>query len=1368
MADPLAGFTPGITYGAYQDPNAVTNQLKKQEKELEKSNKKPSAKGKAAGSKKPATSQTKPVVRNKETWNPAKVVGDALKPVGSALMAPLEGLSKGMDSASAGLAGMLGESPQSYAKRQQEGTAKRAKIDASMKKETDPAKEMAKVVLKGTGLGILEETVNTASLIGDTLQQPIRKLTKTYDPKNDPFNDQYVRAATDLGITPKTVGGQKVARFLQFFNAARMTRRMVMAGIAKTTGKAQTVAQVLKTPEGYGAQTIVNQIPDAIGAFLVASPADPENLSSMVQDAVPDFLKPIFVLAAHGEDDNPWLIKLKGTAEDMFGGAFADSIMSLFKGRKAARAAKALGASDTDALAEGVAKMSDEADVLSKKADFDYKKEGENWNNTREVQLQNLLKKEASLLEQKQKLDPTDPFNESLSKQIDDDLAKNKLDQQEIDRAIIDNTPKEVWETEGKFRQENIPEAVVHGRTWVTDSGIKLLNATNSWTSIIEPAVKQLNPDALNQVYRTAGKAAWQQLRGEHLKAVADQFLEVMTTANSAEEAKDLAMGYLRQSGKTYSKQSGEMIEDDAVLVVQSAIQGLSEQLSNISKNLLDYDAAHATNGNQVDRVLDRWIGLMMLRKEAFTLDAGRRLLLAKFPGAQKLLSKAAEDATGLGDKMTPDSIMKYAEDLRHRIRSEDPGALDEIRTLATAMRLAGGDPALTMSYGQNVMRALGKVGIGYFYNNILSAPKTIFRNLGASIRVVLQPFAIGLIGTINGDDRLIGAAGAGVIGGFASIQDAFHVAAVTMRSGIPATWNAMSVASKAERMAMIDALVETAETPTQKIAAGAVKALHAISNFVDLPSKLLMGGDDFLKTVAVRQKIYEDAYLAAFNKMEDGSKLSFQALEKAAIDQYEKHVDFQTGQIKDEALERFAQQATYQEDPGEFITRLTGALDSIQPFQIPVGRFLFPFVHTPANIIKYQLEFTPILGKFMHGYKNAIRNNDTLAIAEYQGREAIGSFLVSFGYTHAWAGKITGNQPMDRDEREAWRKGGIQPRSVLIGDQWVSYNWFEPLSNWIAAAADLGHLERTGEVKEIDKVATRLSLAIGASFTAKTMLGSLDGLSLITAPYRTVAEFTKAKERFGEPTGAQDRAGSALLGSINTAIPLTGFRTALSRAQDEYYREYDSWVQKKLFDMNPFMSRHNVPFEISILTGKAILNPGGGIRNAMIPFEMSKVESDPVANKLTELKLWPTVDYTKTKGGLSLTAKDRNTLKELMWNNGALPAELKAWITSAAFKKSETGWKNRTMSRGEQMEEPIHIRETKRILADAYGGATQALIAAKPELQAKLQTFDQLRFAQSQGNYSSANEVQAEIQNTQRESLKRLIDSGNENPTKF
>jgi len=50
MADPLAGFTPGITYGAYQDPNAVTKQLEKQEKELEESTKKTPAKKKVTGS----------------------------------------------------------------------------------------------------------------------------------------------------------------------------------------------------------------------------------------------------------------------------------------------------------------------------------------------------------------------------------------------------------------------------------------------------------------------------------------------------------------------------------------------------------------------------------------------------------------------------------------------------------------------------------------------------------------------------------------------------------------------------------------------------------------------------------------------------------------------------------------------------------------------------------------------------------------------------------------------------------------------------------------------------------------------------------------------------------------------------------------------------------------------------------------------------------------------------------------------------------------------------------------------------------------------------------------------------------------------
>lgn len=1346
MADPLQGFEPGSTYGAYRDPDYTRRSL---EAELKKK------KVKVAQPKKPAKKPAaKPQPkRNEQTWNPAQVLGEGLKNTLGPVMGGADAVAKGLENASDWLAQAAGQDPVKREQLKRQGEKRRAEVDKAMAEQLAGPREMGRIALKGAGPGIVEKVVDTAVLVGDTLQQPFRAATGFYDPKKDPFNDRYVRAQTDFGITPKTELGQKAARLLQFFNATRAITRGTTFGITKVTGKPQTLSQALKVPKGKGAQTLVDNVPGAFADFLMASPDDPETLSSFAQEYVPDFLKPVFILAADGEKDNPWQIKLKGGLEGQGLGTLADVIGSLFKARFAAKAVTEAGGSKEQAIEAGAKALNEEADALAQKAEFDYKKEGERWNDTREVQLNKLLEEENALRQQRELVDPEDA---DTLKGLDEKLERNRLDQEEIDRAIIDNGPKETWETESAFKEVSIPESIVYGRNWVTDAAVKRLNLEDSWKTLIKPAIKKLDPEALNEIYRNQGKAAWQKLKGEHMKTLVDKFTEVMDTAQTANEAKDLAMSYLRQSGQTFTKQSGEMIEDEAVIVLQATMQGMAEELAKISRSFLDVDAAHLAHGNQPDRLLDRLIGLMMLRKEGWSLDAGRRLLLGKNPSYKRMIEEAGNE----GEKtvLTPRMLQTWASDVKARFREGDPTAIEEMRMMALAMQLAGGDPSKAINFGETVLSALGRESLGLFFNSILSGPKTIVRNMGSIIRIFAQPLEIGIVGVMQGDDRLIGAAGAGLIGAFSGVNDAFHVAATTLKSGVPATWNQLAVIRKAERMAMVDAIADAATSPSERIAAGAVKWMYSIANYTDAPSRLMMSTDDFVRTIAVRQKIYEDAMLKAFEARAQG-RVTFKQMNEAAIKEMEKSVDFKTGQVKDEALQRFAESATYQDDPGAFTNALGNTLERVAPLGIPVGKYMFPFVRTPSNIMRYQLQMTPGIGapllqNFMDGYKQAITNNDLIKIAEYQGREAIGSFLVSFGYTHAWSGHLTGNMPIDRDEREVWRQAGIQPRSIKIGNQWVSYNWFEPLSNWIAAAADIGHMERNGEVKELEDVAVRLTFAIAASFTEKSYLAGLDNLPLLSSPYETVAEFTKAKERFGEATGPADRAGAGVLGFVNSFLPGAGFRKAWSNASDPYYREYESWTQKKLYDMMPWLSKENIPYSISILTGKPMLNPGGGRRNATIPFEAVDVNTDPVAQMLVEMNVWPTVDYKKTSDGLSLDSKARVRLQQLMYGDGELPAQLKAWFNSAEFKQDKAKFKNRTATRGELFEEPIYIRETKNILQNAHGRATQALIAERPDLEEKIRKVGQLRFAQSQGNYAG----QVELDQQQAESeIKRL-----------
>jgi hypothetical protein len=1356
MSDPLQGWEPGSTYGAYRDPDYTRRALKAQvEKEAEEKKSKPAATAKP-GAKPAAKLKPKPK-KNQETWNPAGVVGQGLKQALAPVMGVADSAAKALENTSDFLAEAAGQDPKVRAQKKLEGQKRRAEIDKTS--EMSGAKEMGRIALKSTGPGIIENIADTAILIGDTLQQPLRAVTGTYDATKDPFNDRYIRAQTDLGITPKTEGGKKVARLLQFFNATRAVTRATTFGITKVTGQPQSLSQALKVPKGRGAQSLVDNIPGAIADFLMASPEDPETLSNFAQDFVPDSLKPLFFLAADGELDNIYQIKLKGAFEGEGLGTFADVIGSLFKGRSFFKKATEGKASKEEALKGAVDVMSAEADKLGKQADFDYRKEGENWNNTREAQLNEIASKENFLRQELQNLDPADSRALEINKKLED----LRIDQQEIDRAIVDASYKESWEKEGFFKTVNIDESIVTGRNWITDSAVKRLNLQDSWKDIIKPAIKSLDPDALNAIYRNQGKAAWQTLKTKHTQALVDKFTEVMDTASSADEARDLAFKYLRQQGQTFTKSSGEMIEDEAVIVVQATMQGMAEELAKVSKSLLDVEAAHLTNGNQADRLLDRLIGLMMLRKEGYSLDAGRRLLLGKHPSYKRMIEEAGNEA----DKttLTPRMLKTWAADIKARIRSEDPTGLEEMRMLALAMSLAGGDPAKTINFGETVLRSFGKESVGLFMNSILSGPKTIVRNMGAVIRIFAQPMEIGIRGVVEGDDRLIAAAGAGMIGAFSSFQDAVHVASVTMKSGVPATWNEISVIRKAERMAEVDAIADSATGLAQRAAAGTLKFVHALQNWTDLSSRLMMGTDDFTKTIAVRQKIYEDAILKAF-EAKTTNRAAFAAANETAIREFERNVDFKTGQIKDKGLQEFAERATYQEDPGAAVNSLSNLIERVNILGLPVGKYMFPFVRTPANIMRYQLQMTPgatspLLQNFMSGYKAAIADGDTLKIAEYQGREAIGSFLVSFGYTHAWAGHITGNMPMDKDERERWRVAGILPRSIKVGDQWVSYSWFEPLSNWIAAAADLGHMERNGSIKELDQVRDRLGFAIAASFTEKSYLAGLDNLSLFSNPYDTVKDFTKAKERFGEATGVTDRLNAGTLGFVNSFLPGSGFRRAMNNVSDEYYREYESHTQKQLHNMMPWLSKQNIPYDVSILTGKPMLNPGGGLRNATIPFEAIDVNKDPVAQKLVELEVWPTIDYKKTKDGITLDPQSRVKLKELMWNNGELPNQLKQWFNSSEFKDSQNKYEGKTLERGEEYVEPLFLRRTKEILTNAHGRASMALIAERPDLEEKIRRVGQLKFAQNQDNFSSEAEVEQQNIEAEADRMKQLIDYG-------
>jgi hypothetical protein len=112
---------------------------------------------------------------------------------------------------------------------------------------------------------------------------------------------------------------------------------------------------------------------------------------------------------------------------------------------------------------------------------------------------------------------------------------------------------------------------------------------------------------------------------------------------------------------------------------------------------------------------------------------------------------------------------------------------------------------------------------------------------------------------------------------------------------------------------------------------------------------------------------------------------------------------------------------------------------------RVPGGRWIVPFLQTPTNILKQGVEFSPLGFSTVPGSKEPIVQ---------LSRALIGTGVFSAAYGVAEAGLTTWDTPINRKEKDAFYAAGLQPYSVKIGDNWVSYSKLGPLSYPIAMAA--------------------------------------------------------------------------------------------------------------------------------------------------------------------------------------------------------------------------------------------------------------------------------------------------------------------------
>ena len=385
---------------------------------------------------------------------------------------------------------------------------------------------------------------------------------------------------------------------------------------------------------------------------------------------------------------------------------------------------------------------------------------------------------------------------------------------------------------------------------------------------------------------------------------------------------------------------------------------------------------------------------------------------------------------------------------------------------------------AETAEAGGNVSGVIGKTLSGKFadayyqvwINGLLSSPQTHAANAVSNMATTLMAIPERYI--TAGFDALKGAGGESMVaanaratGFFGGLQDGWRLLKGSTEDSVLAS------SSKLERQTDSISAAAWGKSPDSTVG----KGLDYLGKAIGMPGWALEKGDNFFKGLNYRMRLQESAAQTA---LEEG--LTGKAFKERVADL----VANPTSAMEDISSD-FARYQTFTNEAGPF-AKSVGRL----AYSTPGGRYVIPFVRTPANILSYGFERTP-LAFAMSKTREALKAGGARQ-SEAMARMAAGSLLMASVVPFTMDGKITGGGPADVDQRKLLEQTGWKPYSVKIGDNYVSYDRMEPISSLIGYSADIAAiLGQLGEDESGELVAAGLA-AFSKSLTNKTFLSGV------------------------------------------------------------------------------------------------------------------------------------------------------------------------------------------------------------------------------------------------------------------------------------
>lgn len=428
-------------------------------------------------------------------------------------------------------------------------------------------------------------------------------------------------------------------------------------------------------------------------------------------------------------------------------------------------------------------------------------------------------------------------------------------------------------------------------------------------------------------------------------------------------------------------------------------------------------------------------------------------------------------------------------------------------------------------------------------------------------------------------------------------------------------------------------------------------------------PTRALTAADEFWKTLLTSAEMRQLAYRQAKRETSGGEafKARYEALLRSPTESMTKQAH---------AAARYY---TFQKELGP----AGRGIQQVSNNWIG-GKILLPFVRTPINLLKFAGERSP-LAVAMPEVRQAIKAGGR-ARHEALARITLGSGLSTAAVVATLDGRVTGSGPSDPRERAALLQAGWQPNSIRIGDQWVSYARFDPVSTLIGVAADFAEAGVWATKKEADAIAMNLATGIAKNVTNKTWLSGLsDAFDVLSDP-----------ERYGKGY-VQRLAGSA-------AVPAAASQTA--QALDPHLRDART-IMDAIKRRVPVLSQ-GVPVRRNVW-GEPVSSGDAIGPDVLSPFYATTASNEPFRQEIARLRApisMPRRYLTIEGRRVDLTPEQYDKLVQL---SGA-PAKqyLEEQIRSPEW---------RSMNDGERRE------FVKEALADFRQAGRAALLELHPEL---------------------------------------------------